>query len=62
MIWFLGDVHGRFDHVMHWNLDAVKFAKQELEIYWRWFGTFSCLGMYVPVGNGGPNTLPLGCA
>lgn len=39
---------------MHWNLDAVKFAKQELEIYWRWFGTFSCSGMYVPVGNGGP--------
>lgn len=39
---------------MHWNLDAVKFAKQELEIYWRWFGTFSCSGMYVPVADGGP--------
>ncbi|BBI43278.1 hypothetical protein [Pseudomonas syringae] len=37
-----------------WNLDALKFAKQELEIYWRWFGTFSYSGMYVPVADGGP--------
>lgn len=39
---------------MDWNLDAVKFAKQELEIYWRWFGTYSYSGMYVPVADGGP--------
>lgn len=39
---------------MDWNLDAVKFAQQELEIYWRWFGTYSYSGMYVPVADGGP--------
>ncbi len=39
---------------MEWNLDAVQFAKQELEIYWRWFGTYSYSGMYVPVADGGP--------
>lgn len=39
---------------MQWNLDAVKFAKQELEIFWRWFGTFAYSGMYVPVADGEP--------
>lgn len=39
---------------MDWNLDAVRFAKQEVEIYWRWFGTYSHSGTYVPIANGGP--------
>ncbi|WP_220034564.1 hypothetical protein, partial [Pseudomonas syringae] len=54
------DVHGMGGRMTvesagrDWNLDALKFAKQELEIYWRWFGTFSYSGMYVPVADGGP--------
>ena len=35
----------------YWNLDAIHFAKQELGIFWRWFGTYSYIGRYSPGGQ-----------
>ena len=31
-----------------WNLDSVMVAQQELQIFWRWLGTYSHLGLYSP--------------
>lgn len=35
-----------------WNLDSVMIAQQELQIFWRWLGRYSHLGLYPPRATG----------
>lgn len=40
-----------------WNLDCVVTAQQELQIFWRWLGTYSYLGLYSPNATPSPSTM-----
>nr|WP_157720831.1 hypothetical protein [Pseudomonas sp. Z003-0.4C(8344-21)] len=31
-----------------WSLDSIMLAQQELQIFWRWLGTYSHFGLYSP--------------
>lgn len=39
-----------------WNLDSVMLAQQELQIFWRWLGTYSYLGLYSPAATSARTT------